>query len=155
MIIKEEKPILTAVGSNIKKARAQKNIAQNKLASLLGLQKASMSRIEAGLTNVPVFALYNIAVALDIELHVLFNDLPQLSPYYLDASLNRPLFEKFTQYSNLIVEMNKKFKSVMDAALAETDSEKRSGLYTEGRTILETMANTNLKISRLTRIMYS
>lgn len=58
---------LAALGDRIKKLRLKKGIRQTELAMLCEFEKASMSRIESGKTNITVITLRKIGKALDVE----------------------------------------------------------------------------------------
>ena len=65
---------LACLGSRIKKLRLKKKMTQTDLAIACEFEKASMSRIEAGKTNISVITLRKISKALDVEIIELFND---------------------------------------------------------------------------------
>ena len=65
---------LAALGARIKELRLKKKLTQNELAILCNFEKASMSRIESGRTNVTILTLKKISKALDINLLEFFND---------------------------------------------------------------------------------
>jgi transcriptional regulator with XRE-family HTH domain len=65
---------LAALGARIKELRLKKKLTQNELAILCNFEKASMSRIESGRTNVTILTLKKISKALDINLIEFFND---------------------------------------------------------------------------------
>ena len=52
--------------------RLAKNMTQNDLAIECDFEKASLSRIEAGKTNITIRTLYKICKALDINIVELF-----------------------------------------------------------------------------------
>jgi transcriptional regulator with XRE-family HTH domain len=56
---------LTALGARIREVRKEKGITQTKLAETCEIEKANMSRIESGQTNVTVLTLWKISKALD------------------------------------------------------------------------------------------
>ena len=64
--------LLCALGARIREIRTQKQMSQTRLASLCNFEKASMSRIESGNTNVTVLTLKKICSAMEIELIELF-----------------------------------------------------------------------------------
>ena len=66
--------ILTVVGARIKKIRATKNLSQNDLAILCNFEKASMSRIESGKTNVTLLTLRKISLALEVHVSDLLKE---------------------------------------------------------------------------------
>lgn len=68
------KILLVKIGNHIKKIRASKNMTQNKLALECDLEKASLSRIEAGKVNTTVKTLDKISDALDVDVSELFDD---------------------------------------------------------------------------------
>jgi transcriptional regulator with XRE-family HTH domain len=65
--------LLIAIGANIRKFRTEKKLSQNDLAILCNFEKASMSRIEAGKTNITIFTLYKISKALDVNIAALLS----------------------------------------------------------------------------------
>jgi len=60
--------LLIEIGAKIRKLRMEKKLSQNDLAILCNFEKASMSRIEAGKTNVTIFTLYKISKALNVNI---------------------------------------------------------------------------------------
>jgi transcriptional regulator with XRE-family HTH domain len=66
--------LLVKIGRRIKTIRLAKNMTQNDLAIECEFEKASLSRIEAGKTNVTIRTLYKICTALDIHIAELFAD---------------------------------------------------------------------------------
>ena len=58
---------LTNLGARIKELRLKKNISQKDLAMECNFEKASMSRIESGKTNITILTLYKIIIALDAD----------------------------------------------------------------------------------------
>ena len=65
---------LASLGARIKEIRLKKNMTQNELAMLCNFEKASMSRIESGRTNITVLTLKKIGKSLDVHLVEFFND---------------------------------------------------------------------------------
>ena len=63
---------LNTLGRRIKEIRTKKGLSQTVLAIKCNFEKASMSRIESGKTNVTVLTLKKICSALDIEVIDLF-----------------------------------------------------------------------------------
>jgi transcriptional regulator with XRE-family HTH domain len=59
---------LSKLGAKIKEIRLNKSITQNDLAIKCEFEKASMSRIESGKTNVTILTLRKISQALEVEL---------------------------------------------------------------------------------------
>jgi len=66
--------LLAEVGSKIKKIRTEKKLSQNDLAILCNFEKASMSRIEAGKTNITLLTLQKISDALKVRVADLLTD---------------------------------------------------------------------------------
>jgi len=66
--------VLTALGSNIKQHRTNKKLSQAALAQVCGLQKANLSRIESGKTNITMVTLLSIAQGLNVNVVDLFAD---------------------------------------------------------------------------------
>jgi putative transcriptional regulator len=63
---------LTILGARIKELRLKKEMTQNDLADQCNFEKASMSRIESGKTNITILTLYKISKALNIEIKEFF-----------------------------------------------------------------------------------
>ncbi len=63
---------LTSLGGRIKELRLKKNISQKDLAMECNFEKASMSRIESGKTNITVLTLHKIIIALDADIKDFF-----------------------------------------------------------------------------------
>ncbi|HWB26441.1 MAG TPA: helix-turn-helix transcriptional regulator [Chitinophagaceae bacterium] len=60
--------LLVTVGANIRRIRTGRNLSQNDLAIMCNFEKASMSRIEAGKTNVTLLTLQKISKALNVNI---------------------------------------------------------------------------------------
>lgn len=56
------------LGQKIRKTRQEKNLSQEKLALMCGLDRSYMGRIERGEVNITVLKLQEISKALDIEI---------------------------------------------------------------------------------------
>jgi len=63
---------LLNLGARIKELRLKKNISQKDLAMECNFEKASMSRIESGKTNITVLTLYKIISALNADVKDFF-----------------------------------------------------------------------------------
>lgn len=57
------------LGQKIRKARLEKNLSQEKLALICGLDRSYMGRIERGEVNITVLKLYEIAKILKVAPH--------------------------------------------------------------------------------------
>jgi transcriptional regulator with XRE-family HTH domain len=68
-----EPKFLIQLGKRIKELRLKKQMTQNDLAINCNFEKASLSRIEAGKSNVTIRTLYRISLALDVDIQELFN----------------------------------------------------------------------------------
>jgi len=65
---------LSVLGARIRKLRLKKDMTQNELAMLCNFEKASMSRIESGQTNMTILTIIKISNALDVDIKDLFSD---------------------------------------------------------------------------------
>ena len=65
---------LFQVASNIRKWRTLRGIKQEALATILNISSVSLSKIETGKTNIPILRLFEIAIALNIKVQMLFID---------------------------------------------------------------------------------
>jgi transcriptional regulator with XRE-family HTH domain len=59
---------LADIGSRIKELRIKNKISQIELAVLCNFEKASMSRIESGKSNITILTLRKISKALKVEI---------------------------------------------------------------------------------------
>ncbi|OTG84477.1 transcriptional regulator [Acinetobacter sp. ANC 5054] len=60
-----------AFGQLVRKHRKEKNISQEKLALLCNIDRSYMGRIERGEVNITLEKLYDLAKALEVNLHEL------------------------------------------------------------------------------------
>ena len=60
------------LGRNIRKTRKEKNLSQEKLALMCGLDRSYMGRIERGEVNITVVKLYEISKVLEVDIRILF-----------------------------------------------------------------------------------
>ena len=67
-----ETEFLVRLGARIKELRLKKNISQKDLAMECNFEKASMSRIESGKTNITILTLYKIINALGADVKDFF-----------------------------------------------------------------------------------
>jgi transcriptional regulator with XRE-family HTH domain len=74
IIYMSDPKFLAALGARIRELRLKKNLTQNELSILCNFEKASMSRIESGQTNITVLTLRRISRALDIQMTEFFTD---------------------------------------------------------------------------------
>lgn len=65
---------LEALGARIRDVRKTKNMTQTRLAELCDIEKANLSRIESGQTNITVLTLYKIGKSLDTSVADLLNN---------------------------------------------------------------------------------
>ena len=63
---------LAILGDKIKTLRQVKGLTQNELATQCNFEKASMSRIESGKTNISILTLHKISKALNVEMEEFF-----------------------------------------------------------------------------------
>jgi transcriptional regulator with XRE-family HTH domain len=63
---------LISFGAQIKKLRKSQNISQAQLAKLCHFEKASVSRIESGQSNITIQTLFKISCALNIDIVAFF-----------------------------------------------------------------------------------
>ena len=67
-----EPEFLMTLGARIKELRLNKNMTQNELAIQCNFEKASLSRIESGKTNITILTLNRISRALDVDMSEFF-----------------------------------------------------------------------------------
>ena len=66
-----ELELLVRLGENIRAARLKKGLSLQEVAAGCRIQKANLSRIESGKTNVSVLTLKKISDCLQTKLHIL------------------------------------------------------------------------------------
>ena len=66
--------LLVSIGRRIKTIRFAKKMTQNDLAIECDFEKASLSRIESGKTNITIRTLYKISKGLDVNIAEFFRD---------------------------------------------------------------------------------
>jgi len=64
---------LSGLGAKIKEIRLSKDMTQNELAMQCNFEKASMSRIESGKTNITILTLWKISKALETDVSQFFS----------------------------------------------------------------------------------
>lgn len=60
-----------ALGRNIRKIRKEKDLSQEKLALMCGLDRSYMGRIERGEVNITIVKLYEISKVLEVDIRIL------------------------------------------------------------------------------------
>jgi putative transcriptional regulator len=60
--------LLAGIGGKIRELRLSRQMTQNELALQCSFDKASMSRIESGKTNITILTLKRIATALNVDI---------------------------------------------------------------------------------------
>lgn len=70
--LKREK--LMEIGSNIRKWRSIKGLKQEALSEALDISSVSVSKIETGKTNIPIYRFCQIAIILQVPVEKLFQD---------------------------------------------------------------------------------
>ena len=63
------------VGKRISVLRKQLKLTQAALASTAGMEESALQRIEAGRTNPTIKTLYKVAVALNVDIKELFENI--------------------------------------------------------------------------------
>lgn len=63
-----EQQLFIKIGDKIKEIRLSQNMSQQDLAAKCNFEKANMSRIEAGRTNLTIKNAYKISIALGVKL---------------------------------------------------------------------------------------
>ena len=70
-----DKNFLVLLGTRIRELRKRRNLSQNELAMQCNFEKASLSRIECGKTNLTVLTLKRIGDALEADMSEFFTGL--------------------------------------------------------------------------------
>jgi len=67
-----ENELQLRLGIRIKAIRIKKKMTQNELSKACGIEKASMSRIESGQSNITIRTLFKIVRVLNVSMAELF-----------------------------------------------------------------------------------
>src|SRR5260221_14387059 len=81
----DEDALFKYVGDKIRAYRLEHEITQNQLANEIGVTRASISNVEAGMQKLPLQLLYRICAVLDVEI---VNLLPHVSEIIKSADDN-------------------------------------------------------------------
>jgi transcriptional regulator with XRE-family HTH domain len=76
--------IYVEIGRRIKKARLNQNLTQQDLSNRINLSRTSITNLEKGFQKVTLHTLFEISLALKVDVHSL---LPNL--YFREASLGK------------------------------------------------------------------
>ena len=76
--------LYSTVGQNIKRIRKVRKLGQEELSNMISLSRSSVSNIESGKHQPSIYVIYELALALDCELHDL---LPSVKTYRTYKSL--------------------------------------------------------------------
>jgi len=74
IVVPPEREILTGIGSTIREVRRSKQLTQGQLANRTNLSRSLISRIESGSAAPSIPSLYKIAVALNVPIGDLFEN---------------------------------------------------------------------------------
>jgi transcriptional regulator with XRE-family HTH domain len=61
------------LGAKIKAIRKEKGLSLNKLTTVYGFEKASLSRLESGKANITLKTLFKLSIALNVEMWEFFS----------------------------------------------------------------------------------
>jgi len=73
--MKIDKKLLKKLGWVIKVIRTHEDLSQAQLAAKLSLSRASIAKLEAGITNIGIGSLTKYAQALNVSIEVILKDL--------------------------------------------------------------------------------
>jgi len=62
------------IGANIKRVRIEKRMSQCDLGAACNMEDSAISRIEAGRTNPTIKTIYEISIALKVDINELLNE---------------------------------------------------------------------------------
>jgi transcriptional regulator with XRE-family HTH domain len=74
MVQLSEEEFLKNLGLKIKAIRIEQGLSLNKLAKNYGFEKASLSRTEAGKSNITLKTLFKLSTALNVSVSRFFTD---------------------------------------------------------------------------------
>ena len=70
---KRKKDLLILIGQNIRRIRKEKGWSQERLAHESDVDRTYLGYVENGKHNVSIFLLFDLAEALDVEIHQLIH----------------------------------------------------------------------------------
>ena len=109
------------IGQKIRQARLEKNMTQEELGKIVGLQKSAIAKYESGrVVNIKRSTLQKLAKALDLRGSdlVIENDPKEAAELHAKVLLDDELMEVLEQYFTLSVEKKKMVRDLI-RSLAE------------------------------------
>jgi len=126
--------ILRLIGQRIKAKRVASGIPQMELAKKLSFQKASLSRIESGKTNLKVYSVHKIAAVLRVNEHELLAEIDHDKKHSYESMVL--LQAKFRRLGNRLLDLNASMSQLLAAIAASTDYRERIRLHAMAAEIL-------------------
>lgn len=78
MTDEQTKKLYKTIGRRLKDARSKANLSQDKVASELGIARASVTNFEAGRQKLPLHTIYGFAKVVHISIDVLFPSINEI-----------------------------------------------------------------------------
>jgi transcriptional regulator with XRE-family HTH domain len=100
------------IGNRIKSLRTERSLSQEDLSLQLNLSRASISNIELGRHQIPLFLLYELSLFFKIDIHDL---IPSIEDIQSNLNSNNPELSKILDTQNLDLSQKANLENILNS----------------------------------------
>ncbi len=100
------------IGNRIKSLRTERSLSQEDLSIQLNLSRASISNIELGRHQIPLFLLYELSLFFKIDIHDL---IPSIEEIQSNLNSNNPELSKILDTQNLDLSQKVNLENILNS----------------------------------------
>jgi len=100
------------IGNRIKSLRTERSLSQEDLSLQLNLSRASISNIELGRHQIPLFLLYELTLYFKIDIHDL---IPSIEEIQSNLNSNSPELSKILDKQNLDLSQKVNLENILNS----------------------------------------
>ncbi len=100
------------IGNRIKSLRTERSLSQEDLSLQLNLSRASISNIELGRHQIPLFLLYELSLYFKIDIHDL---IPSIEEIQSNLNSNSPELSKILDTQNLDLSQKVNLENILNS----------------------------------------
>jgi len=100
------------IGNSIKSLRTERSLSQEDLSLQLNLSRASISNIELGRHQIPLFLLYELTLYFKIDIHDL---IPSIEEIQSNLNSNSPELSKILDKQNLDLSQKVNLENILNS----------------------------------------
>lgn len=100
------------IGNRIKSLRTERSLSQGDLSLQLNLSRASISNIELGRHQIPLFLLYELSLYFKIDIHDL---IPSIEEIQSNLNSNSPELSKILDTQNLDLSQKVNLENILNS----------------------------------------